>query len=247
MNEQVIILYSKYSTISQRLMSLITPEFTQTVNPSFLCIDKETVRKRIITNKQFNIKKVPCILRIYSNGVVEKYEEENAYNWIFEILSKIHPPKIIMKEVQPPPPVVSAPARDPREIREVHTEREPHVAQTSIEEIDNPKLETDNPPNSTKLEMDMSDRYQTAPTKPSIRKDKGNYEYGEEIEEMFDNKDDNREVPISAHIKKQPGKVKSASSGNDIMSKAAQLAKLREQDDNHNKVNPGLQIMERPI
>lgn len=84
-----VLLYSKYSTISTKLLSIIEScpfNFYSTVRLQTVCIDNEDIREKILNTKKFEISFVPCILIVYQNGNVEKYEGNDAFSWIEEII-----------------------------------------------------------------------------------------------------------------------------------------------------------------
>lgn len=86
------LLYSKYSVNSKKFMDMLD-QIPENVKSEFklnlLCIDNEKVRKSILNSNQINIKIVPCILLIYADGGVQKYEGPDAFVWIEEIISKL--------------------------------------------------------------------------------------------------------------------------------------------------------------
>ncbi len=76
-----------------------------------VCLDNESIRKRILENKQFNITVVPVILSVYANGNVETYEGPNAFNWIQSIIAKFSPPPPPTQPLPPPPQqIISRPS-----------------------------------------------------------------------------------------------------------------------------------------
>lgn len=88
---QTIILYSKYSQHSKRLLDSlksINIDWEKLINLQLLCIDNENIRKRILNSKDIQIKTVPCILIIYSDGVVEKFDGPNSFEWVENIINK---------------------------------------------------------------------------------------------------------------------------------------------------------------
>jgi len=118
-----VLLYSKYSSFSKKLiemMQLSDINFAQLLKLREVCTDNENIRKRLKNDKKLNIQSVPCILVTYDDGVVEKYEDILAFNYIEEIINKYTPPpppppqpvqKVLHEEVvedeeeyQPPPP-----------------------------------------------------------------------------------------------------------------------------------------------
>ena len=94
-----ILLFSKYSPQCGKFIDMISKSGVNFTNLKSLCIDNEQVRKRVLNNKQFNIKIVPSVLLIYSNGNVETYEGVNAFNWAGGIIEQFSPPQ----QPQPPP------------------------------------------------------------------------------------------------------------------------------------------------
>ena len=79
-----ILLYSNFSRSCLRLLDTVD-ELNQFIKLDLLCIDNKDVRKRIISSKTFEIKKVPCLL-ILNDTTVEKYEGEKVFQWMSEIV-----------------------------------------------------------------------------------------------------------------------------------------------------------------
>ena len=80
-----VLIYSKFSLNCQQLQSYIT-ESGLDIPFTMICIDDKDMRKRIMDNKDFNIKYVPTILQINQmTGVVSQYEADKA----FELISGI--------------------------------------------------------------------------------------------------------------------------------------------------------------
>ena len=91
-SQNTILLYSKYSQHSNQLMKIIdesNTDFIKNVNLTNLCVDNEIIRKRILNSKNIIVQIVPCILILYTDGGVEKYEGEDAFKWVEEIISKL--------------------------------------------------------------------------------------------------------------------------------------------------------------
>jgi hypothetical protein len=85
-----VLLYSKYSANSKQLMDVMNSskvDFLKSTGLQNLCVDNEEVRNRIIQNKQINITSVPCILVIFPDGIIEKYEGLHTFKWVEEIIS----------------------------------------------------------------------------------------------------------------------------------------------------------------
>ena len=91
-----ILFYSKYSVSSKKLTDFINSSGLDTnlINLQNVCIDNEEVRKRILNNKQIGITSVPCLLLIYQDGGIEKYDGDVIFRWFEEIVNKFIQTKI---------------------------------------------------------------------------------------------------------------------------------------------------------
>jgi hypothetical protein len=75
-----ILLWSKYSPKSSYLLKSIKDSNVQ-FNLDSLCIDNKDIKKRVCEDKNYEIKSVPCLLIMYTNGVVEKYDGDRIFDW----------------------------------------------------------------------------------------------------------------------------------------------------------------------
>lgn len=94
MDRLCVLLYSKYSPMSSKLMSALSScpiDLSTTVGIRPVCIDNEDIRRQILKDKKIEINSVPCVLIAYNTGSVEKYEGSNAFQWIEETVSKYMP------------------------------------------------------------------------------------------------------------------------------------------------------------
>jgi len=98
----ILCFYSKYSSRSKKLI-----DQAKTLPLKYFCVDNSIARERIKTNSNLKIQYVPCILVLYKNGVVEKYEGEHAFRWVEEQL----PPQ---PAPQPAPIPIPVPVPDPQ-------------------------------------------------------------------------------------------------------------------------------------
>lgn len=109
-----VLIYSKYSPNCKKITTLLADSGIN-LNLQPLCIDNEQIRKRIKGNKQLDVEVVPCILCLFPNGAVEKYEGSHAFNWIETIISQLKPPPQPF-QIQQAPPV--QPPTDVEEVSE---------------------------------------------------------------------------------------------------------------------------------
>ena len=87
-----VLLYSKYSSSSKKLMEYIKVsqiDFTSAIGLQTLCVDNEEIRKKIISNTLIGITCVPCLLLIYKDGGIEKYEGTNLFNWFEDVVKQL--------------------------------------------------------------------------------------------------------------------------------------------------------------
>ncbi len=72
-----IFFYSKYCKECPKILSVIDPN-----RFLFICVDNPDIRKKIVEDKRFQIKTVPCILYFENDKTFEKYENENVIKWL---------------------------------------------------------------------------------------------------------------------------------------------------------------------
>lgn len=97
-----ILVYSKYSNNSKRLIDLIQNSNIDFSGLKSLCVDNDKIRKRIKQNPHLDVTTVPCILNIYANGTVEKFEGAYAFSWVEKIIA-LNAPKVQEQYVAPIP------------------------------------------------------------------------------------------------------------------------------------------------
>ena len=122
-----VLLYSKYSSLSKTLMDMIQSSGVDFVNKfalQALCIDNEEIRKRIIQNKQIQVTTVPCLLIIFPDGGIEKYDGAHVFEWVEGVIKQFAPP--------PPPPVHQH--RPPQPTEEENWRRQQAMEQRKIQE-----------------------------------------------------------------------------------------------------------------
>jgi hypothetical protein len=96
-----VLLYSQYSSNCKRLIDIVKQYIPTEFGLTEICIDNEKIRKQIAKSKKIQINMVPCILVIFSDGVVEKYDGSNAFRWVEEIVNKFAPPAAPVSVQQP--------------------------------------------------------------------------------------------------------------------------------------------------
>ena len=105
--------------MSNKIMSVLSSspvDLGTVVNLNAVCVDNKEIRERITKANKFEITTVPCILIVYREGAVEKYEGVKAFEWVDETIKMIVPPQI------PPPvtPPVTPPITHKKNIKKVN-------------------------------------------------------------------------------------------------------------------------------
>lgn len=227
MNQQLcVLLYSKYSPNCKNFMDMLKQspvDFTDVIQLNPLCIDNEDIRASIMRSNNIDVQVVPCVLLVYPDGGVEKYEGETAFQWAEEIVRKHAPPPPPIVYHQPPPPPVPLVedvddeedyVPNKKEKRKKKKKKPVKKAATMIEDLDSDE------------DCD-EDEYEEIRRPPvGVRSGAGNYE----IKEEFGVPDEQRR-DVTHGIKTST----SASSGGkkvDLMSAAMAMQKSREHEDN---------------
>lgn len=126
MDYSPVLIFSKYSPSCNQLFSRIQQCGVDFSFMQLFCIDNNAVRQRISSANKIDLNTVPCVLCIFSDGRVEKYEGENVFTWVNGMIEKMLPP--------PPPRPVPVQFSQPQE--EVPEDREDREDYTTDEQED---------------------------------------------------------------------------------------------------------------
>ena len=95
MDQQLcILLYSKYSPMSKKMLEalqLCPINLETTIGLQSVCIDNKAVREQILNSTKIEVTVVPCLLIVFRNGGVEKYEGNSCLQWIDKTVDKYKP------------------------------------------------------------------------------------------------------------------------------------------------------------
>lgn len=122
--EYLIVLFSKYSSVCQSLLELYDEQSMNTIK--FICIDHSTIRKRVLEDKILQVKQVPCVLFVYPQNRIEKFEGSNVTKWLSEKLLQLQP------QQQPQPFVPQSQQPQPQLVQK--TQQQPFVPQTQTQQ-----------------------------------------------------------------------------------------------------------------
>ena len=100
-----VLIYSKFSPNSKKVLDIIEScpfDLKKLINFEMLCIDNENVRKTIVKSKDIKVAKVPAILVVQSDGVIESFVGSKVFEWLKEVLLKLETEKEAenQKEIQ---------------------------------------------------------------------------------------------------------------------------------------------------
>ena len=199
-----------------------------TVGLTPVCIDNEDIRARILKANQIDISSVPCILIVYPNGGVEKYEGKDAVKWVEQTVYKYMPPPppslpIREKEVRSPSPLHYRNSKKKNHKKQIHEE-----SSESEEEYVKPKR----PPSKkiqnsssrsktslTKIENLNDEKEDIARPPVAVRSGPGGYDITNEFGQPNESNTEERKGPTTQV---------STSGGGDLMSAAMAMQKERE-------------------
>jgi len=233
------ILFSKYSPYSTQLMGILEKapiDFAGITGLTPVCIDNDKVRQRIAKSKTINVASVPCILIARTDGSVEQYEGQRAFDWVQNIIQTNLPPVV----TQPPPPVVTKPpppvSKQPSRQTNKDSDSDSDT-DSSIEYIPPPKnkkkkkkkknADKKTPVTDVLSEDSESDDDTTLPKRPpvAIRSGAGGYDVSES-DEFGDPFEQNRDLSrMTNESGSQDANTKKAG---DLMAQAMAMQKERE-------------------
>lgn len=87
--DYLIVLFSKYSNACQSLLELYDEHLMSTIK--FVCIDNASIRKRFMEDPTLQIRQVPCVLFVYPQNKIEKFEGTNVTKWLYDKLKSYLP------------------------------------------------------------------------------------------------------------------------------------------------------------
>lgn len=223
-----ILLYSKYSNRCSELLNILAQNNIDNIFLK-LCIDNEVIRKRVKNNKSIDVKLLPCILNVYDNGVVEKFEDDYAFEVVRPILMEIQNNRV-MPNIQPPQQI------KPRQVIHEEQEEEEEVEipkpppkktkkLTKIVEEDEANDENETDQNNTP-NQEENDRYKNPPKKKMMLSDEHNYV---EDEELF--KGEQPEIRKESSKTIRSNTQKNQNDPNGTLAKAKELAQMRDRLD----------------
>ena len=239
------LLNSRYSKPCQNFLNILFEsgiDYKNLLKFVQINIDNKEIRKQILNSNNIDIKYVPCILIIYSDGSVEKYEGNDSFKWLDEIISNNltiqmnnNYPSQINNDQQESQSSEQQPKKVSKHVKELESSSQMTsqmiVPKSVNNQIDTPSMAPPKtvPEESTPIEdiseddnMDIDDIF--PPKYASLRTGAASYEV---TPSTFGKKDMVQKV--TRGIKQStdmPGTKKT-----DIMSTALAMQKLREKED----------------
>lgn len=248
MDTTCILVYSKYSKHCSQLMQLIDSAqipWEKVAKFVPLCIDNDVIRKRVLSSSKVTVHLVPTILVLNSNGLIEKFEADKAFEWASDIASRIN-----MQLLQENAPQMQSVQRSqihpqirPQQKQQKQTAPPPHPkkpkGKSNATSIDDIVFEADNEAEDIQESYEFNQNEsedEDPPTPPSVQKkkkrppvslrtDANNYEqlgdFGEEEDAI---------KTVRSAIKTESENSSGGSKGG-IMAMAQAMQKSRERED----------------
>ena len=232
-----VLLYSKYSSLSKQLMDEIQAsgvDFTGMFSLQSLCIDNNEIRQRIINDTQIKVVSVPCLLLIYPDGGIEKFDGQSVFQWFGNMIEKLAPPPVETQAPEVPQTDTvknqTQPNRKNEQSERNQYQKEMEKNRLEYERRRNGGMEMRDDPSETSSTLiedlpeedhtatsDDSDRYLSRQPKAQIRTNEGSYIEGEDL--FQGTPPDMRQAKKSA--------ISTSKKGMDIMALAKQMEKGR--------------------
>jgi len=246
-----VLIFSKYSPNCKRVFDMINAsgiDLDRVIGSKLqpLCIDNAQVRQRIKNNNQIDVTSVPCILSVFPNGGVEKYDGGHAFSWIENLLLKYAPPPPPPPPQQPRKQVYQQPIQEPEpEEPEPEPEQEPEpepeprprprpkqkkqpVKVPSRMKPIQPEEPEDRGTSIEDIPLDDTDRHRNMPQPRRIRQDEDKFL---EDDELFSGEIPDIRREQSNSVRSTAAERKTASDPNGIRAKAEALARGRDDID----------------
>ena len=211
---KVILLFSKYSSNSKRLLDSFKNINLRLLNIQTICIDNTDIRNRIKNSKTIEIKTVPCILVLYADGGVEKFDGDNVFQFSQNIINNYMESQPIIQNQHMAQPTVEK----SQHMAQPVVEKSQHRAQPVLEKSQHRAQHVEQHhmvgQTQTKSNVQSNQKYANATLIEDLLD-------GEEIIENEEEKDEEKDG-MSKYIK---------SNGGGILMKAQELAKARENEE----------------
>ena len=199
-----VFFYSKYSSHSKKMLDLMQTsniDFVTQISLKSVCVDNSKIRERILSSMKLDVKYVPCIMVIYDSGIIEKFDGNNAFDWLNRTIDIIRSQTI---EVIPPPVVQPVqPIQQPSKKKKV-VKKEIEIEE-EVEEVEEDEEEVE----------EVEDIIKPQKKKILLMKNKGNYDIIESDELIG-------EIPEQSRPSIKPSGRKG-----DIVAEAKEMEKMR--------------------
>lgn len=242
----IIIIHSKFSKSCKNLFTYLN-NFPN-LQYKLLNIDNNTIRSRVINDKRFQIKNVPCMLRVLQNQNIETYEGENLFKFITELVKS--------QTIQSPPqqqyPFQQSnqqqyPSHQSNQQQSNQQQYPP--SQQSNQQQYPPQQQSNKQPIQKNIQQTISEEQEEPQYIPKKSKQK-NVQFSKveinktDIDEI--NTEEEPELDIKTNPIEKPQSIRGIKKeGDDIIAKAKEFEKSREVYLNKNKMPPP--IMKSPI
>lgn len=230
-----ILFYSNFSRSSKKFLNLVKK---YNLEPRFnpVCIDHKNFRDKLRKSNILKINKVPCVIKLFQGGTVEKYDDKAVFDWLDILINKVEPP--------PENPVYEITDESVNAELNITDERTDEISHNKVEERQTKNTNSFGEGKTSIIDImtdddEYDDGVKQGINKPvtAIRSDSGNYEFenfGEH--EVQDNPNNLRGIKQNTDT----------ASKSDIISLAQSMQKSRELEDS-NSINPSHVNLEKSI
>jgi hypothetical protein len=208
----------------------------QALSIQTICVDNEQIKQRIVDNSDIAVNTVPCLLLAFPDGGIEKYDGISLFKWFQQSISKYNRPsqqqieKMKWEKQKQKEQEELAQRRKKLEEEEVIQRKklsEKPISSTGKTSINDLPMEEEEEEGNQNSSME---RYRNHKPVGQLRENSGNYTRSEEAFK-------GEKVNTRVH---QRNVIKNTTKGKgDIMSRAKEMAKSREQVSNFPKKRVG--------
>ena len=237
--QQCILLYSKYSSNSTKILNDIENlpiDLLSIFDFCPICIDNENIRQNILNSNNIIVNVVPCILLLFPDGGVEKYDGGMAFKWLQEIVLSYAP------QAQPISTFQEKKVRFSDEV--IQENQSEKVSKKNIELKRKSKTTSISDLDSEELTEDEENNYKNYQKKKQFKKNKKRNIKKSYKENIDSNEEFDEELEEELELRKEFDKInekitETGKKKNNLMAAAMEMQKSREKEDNKNN-RPGM-------
>jgi len=141
--QMIVLIFSKYSELCGQLINMIQSSGVDIAGETGmvpLCIDKQKIRQKVMSDRQLGVTTVPSLIIAYSDGTVEKYDGIMAVNWVQNVIQNL---TAMAPPVQQPQPTQQT---QPQPVQQPQQPQQPQPQVTQIQLPQSTEISPNNQP-----------------------------------------------------------------------------------------------------